>query len=39
MFWHNTNDDEEITLKAGSTLAQYILITKEETLILHKLKN
>ena len=30
MFWHTTNDDEEIILKAGTPLAQYILIPKEE---------
>ena len=30
MFWHTTNDDEEITLEAGTPLAQYILIPKEE---------
>ena len=30
MFWHTTNDDEEIILKAGTPLAQFILIPKEE---------
>ena len=35
MFWH-VDDDEEIILKAGTTLAQYILIQKKN-LILHKL--
>ena len=30
MFWHTTNDDEEVILKAGTPLAQYILIPKEE---------
>ena len=30
MWWHTTNDDEEHTLKAGTPLAQYILIPKEE---------
>ena len=30
MWWHTTNDDEEHILKAGTPLAQYILIPKEE---------
>ena len=30
MFWHNTNDEEDIILKAGTPLAQFILIPKEE---------
>ena len=30
MWWHTTNDDEEHTIKAGTPLAQFILIPKEE---------
>ena len=30
MWWHTTNDEEEHTIKAGTPLAQYILIPKEE---------
>jgi len=30
MWWHTTNDDVEHTIKAGTPLAQFILIPKEE---------
>ena len=30
MWWHETNDDVDVTLKAGTPLAQFILIPKEE---------
>ncbi len=30
MWWHTTNDEVDITLKAGTPLAQFILIPKEE---------
>jgi len=30
MFWHCIDDEKEITLKAGTPLAQFILIPKEE---------
>ena len=30
VYWHCTDDTQEITLKAGTPLAQYILIPKEE---------
>ena len=30
MFWHCVDDEEEIILKAGTPLAQFILIPKEE---------
>lgn len=30
MWWHTTNDEEEHTIKAGTPLAQYILIPKDE---------
>jgi hypothetical protein len=30
MFWHCVDDEKEITLKAGTPLAQFILIPKEE---------
>ena len=30
MWWHTTNDEEEHTLKAGTPIAQFILIPKDE---------
>ena len=30
MFWHNIDDEKDIILKAGTPLAQFILIPKEE---------
>ena len=30
MWWHETDDDVDVTLKAGTPLAQFILIPKEE---------
>ena len=30
MWWHETDDDIDVTLKAGTPLAQFILIPKEE---------